>query len=160
MHDRLDLVVDHLRLPVDAQQMRHARPIHIGIHQPDRATGLFQTERQAGGNRALPHAAFAGSDRNDCLGSQPDFTQLLWRPLENNTCDVDGGQLGEVVSQRLFERLLGFRPERRRVGGQSQRERHGAVADADVADLVQVDGTASGFGVLEPCQCSLYVGRC
>ncbi len=32
--------------------------------------------------------------------------------------------------------------------------------DVDVSDLVHVDGTAPGFGVLEPCECLLYVGRC
>ena len=76
---RLQPIVFQIRPLVDAQQMRNARAIDVGVHQADRRAAVFQSVRQRRGDRALADAPFAGADRDHALCREADFADFLGR---------------------------------------------------------------------------------
>ena len=60
--DWLESAVFQVGAFVDAQEMRNAGAVDVGVHQPDDGTGVLQAVRNRCGDRAFADAAFAGAD--------------------------------------------------------------------------------------------------
>ena len=80
LHHRLQPIVLQMRPLVDAQQVRNAGAVDVGVHQADRRAAVLQSVRQRRGDRALADAPFAGADRDHALGREADLADFFRRP--------------------------------------------------------------------------------
>ncbi len=134
---------------IDAEQVRNAGTIDVGVHQAHAAAGALQPVGDARRHGALADAALAGADGDHALGAEADLAQLLRGALVHGQRDRDLRQRGKLLPQQLHAFGLRLFPERGRVGRQAQRQRQPAVGQLDVVHLVQLGDATARFRILE-----------
>ena len=149
--DGLDLAIHQSRRVVDAEEVRHAGTVNVGIHQADLGSGPRQAAGDVRRDRTLSHAAFARPDGNDALRGESELPCRFGRTAMFFDRHFD--RLVRKAAAQQRRQLLGlFFPQRRGPGSQPQRNGKPAVAQFDAMDLSELHGPAAGFGVLKPAQ--------
>ena len=146
--DGLDLAFHQPRRLVDAEEVRHAGAVDVGVHQADLGPAAGQAAGEIRGDRALSHAAFARPHGNHALGRQPELARGFGRAAVLLDLYLDC-LAGEAALEQRAQFIADFVPQRRRPSGQPEGHGELAVAKLDLVDLLELHGTAAGFGILE-----------
>ena len=149
MHHRHDLALVDAGPAGEAQKMRHAWTIDIGIEEAHAAAGAGQADGDAGGDRALAHASLAAAHGDHTLGLDADLAELHRWPIVGHDRDGDVGHLGKLRPQAFFDPAAGLIPEDCRVGGEPYRDGHRTSTARDAPQLIHLGQRAAGFRIGE-----------